>query len=333
MVTLIYGCEPYAYNIYYTTSLTIKKASDRERYLLFYLLSGILSQQGIQFKKEELKKIEFQPYRARRILNEHKHPDCFYARRQRGGSEVIIGIDLGGVKGRERTAWALLTTSGGEWPLLETVEYIPPEGDEHLIELLMEREGKIRVLAIDAPLTYPVCVRCRLERCPGLEACEEPAVQQTLALGGVPYNQRLTDLYVQHRTNKRPIPTMHLGMVTARAVYLLGRLRAEGFPMERVIEVYPGGALHTMREELGLSRDDIKGYKRSALKRLRLIEVLEPHLNFGGHGAACVERDDFLDAVLAAYIGYLYPDRVEGPPEGFPVEDGWIYLPSVPVWT
>jgi hypothetical protein len=34
-----------------------------------------------------------------------------------------------------------------------------------------------------------------------------------------------------------------------------------------------------------------------------------------------------LDAVIAAYTGWLGPDRLEQPPESFNLASGWIWFP------
>ena len=42
----------------------------------------------------------------------------------------------------------------------------------------------------------------------------------------------------------------------------------------------------------------------------------------------CSNNDDVFDALIAAYTGWLYPDRVEAPPESFNVASGWIWVPK-----
>jgi hypothetical protein len=40
--------------------------------------------------------------------------------------------------------------------------------------------------------------------------------------------------------------------------------------------------------------------------------------------------DHVFDAVVAAYTGWLFPDGLEPPPDGFNVAAGWIWFPKTP---
>jgi len=120
---------------------------------------------------------------------------------------------------------------------------------------------------------------------------------------------------------------MQLGMLAARAVYLRGRLAASGFPLERLIEVYPAGALYILADRLGLTPQTLRRYKRDAAARAVLAEALTLRLDFAEHRFICLSDNHALDAVISAYVGWLYPDHVELPKPEVPPEDGWIYLP------
>jgi predicted nuclease with RNAse H fold len=90
--------------------------------------------------------------------------------------QTFLGVDLGGGKGKN-TALARLELSGDA---LEVVEVGTTHGgrvwyDETLLEYLGECSAGA-VLAIDAPLTLPACVRCREPVCPGMVACHDPAI-------------------------------------------------------------------------------------------------------------------------------------------------------------
>lgn len=103
----------------------------------------------------------------------------------------FIGIDLGGARGKT-TAIARLsavTAAGQEAPVMVEVEDVStrcagaePWHDEALFEYLGSL-GRDTVIAINAPLTVPACVRCREPVCPGKEACVDPAVEWLRSAG------------------------------------------------------------------------------------------------------------------------------------------------------
>src|SRR5690606_11774213 len=105
---------------------------------------------------------------------------------------TFIGIDLGGARGKT-TAVARLTVApegspgpghsgpGGDAGVALVEEVSTRRGsrapwcDRELVAYLAELPEGV-VVAIDAPLTLPACVRCVEPVCPGQEACEVPAV-------------------------------------------------------------------------------------------------------------------------------------------------------------
>ena len=93
---------------------------------------------------------------------------------------TFIGIDLGGARGKT-TAVARLTRDHGD--SLASVEEVStrhdgsePWSDATLIDYLAQFDGHTTVIAIDAPLTIPACLRCQESVCPGKERCVDPAV-------------------------------------------------------------------------------------------------------------------------------------------------------------
>lgn len=46
-----------------------------------------------------------------------------------------------------------------------------------------------------------------------------------------------------------------------------------------------------------------------------------------GVEAMASTNDHVMDAVLAAYVAWLGPERLDQPPEGFNLASGWIWLP------
>ncbi len=94
---------------------------------------------------------------------------------------TYVGIDLGGARGKS-TALARLARSGDGVVALE-VSTRDPSGatwqDGPLHDYLAALPAG-SAIAVGAPLTAPACVRCRVEVCPGVNACVDPAVPKTL---------------------------------------------------------------------------------------------------------------------------------------------------------
>jgi len=181
----------------------------------------------------------------------------------------FIGISLGG--GRGKTTAVARLEPGREPGSLVLAEARARRGhrgggdvsverdtiafrDEVLVSYLDEWVDERTVVAIDAPLTLPPCVRCQLA-CPGVEACSVPAVawmrrhspNLVLRKGRsdpgkprvTPYTQRATELLLE-RVHLQPREALGQGMGprAARAAFLrrrLSRLRLN----ENLIEVHP----------------------------------------------------------------------------------------------
>lgn len=268
----------------------------------------------------------------------------------------FIGVDLGGGRGKT-TAIARLRI-GANGP--EVVE-IATRGeksawtDDTLIARL-EYPSPDTALAIDAPLTSPACGRCERPVCPGMEACEEPAVAWLRTTGrqlvqavaaetanGVtrnftqpqarlaPYAHRATDVVMTYERGLLPLAQLGAtnGAIAARAGQLRRRLRAVGYRMhENLIEVSPAAtvaALCGARAGRGYKRDaDAWRTKAGILDTLQL--TFAPQSRFAREDA--LRNDHCFDAMLAAYTAYLWA-RDEWPaPTGVFADDGWVYAPA-----
>jgi len=99
---------------------------------------------------------------------------------------TYIGIDLGGARGKT-TAVARLTAEfeAGSCALSPEVQEVRTRFSEsqpwcdsalmdYLTKLTQQDEGL--VIAVNAPLTVPACLRCQLTACPGQTECVDPAV-------------------------------------------------------------------------------------------------------------------------------------------------------------
>ena len=114
---------------------------------------------------------------------------------------TFVGIDLGGSRGKT-TALARLSVplerAGAADPAshgalglaavhVDEVTTRHPGGEPWVDDLVIDHLARLRehvagrpggrlVVALDAPLTQPACVRCVVPACPGVEACVDPAV-------------------------------------------------------------------------------------------------------------------------------------------------------------
>jgi len=95
---------------------------------------------------------------------------------------TFVGIDLGGSRGKS-TAVARLRgdpqsseAGGAVWVDEVSTRHRggQPWCDGALVDYLAAL-GEGVVVAIDAPLTVPACLRCEVPSCPGYQACEVPA--------------------------------------------------------------------------------------------------------------------------------------------------------------
>ena len=252
----------------------------------------------------------------------------------------FIGVDLGGGKGKNTTAVARLEL--GEDEVLRVVEYNTgkdaPWYDDQLIPYL--RAHADAVIAIDAPLTMPVCVRCIEPTCPTQEVCEVPQVtwfrarrNGTHVAGAkpkyTPYTQRASEvlLHEQHEILPRETLGQGMGPLAARGAYLTQALRDTHPLNEKLIEVYPKA---TIAKLFGI--EAAKLYKRSGHGQQKRLDIFRrlPDLTFdrGAWKEHGVQNDHKFDAVICAYTAYLFArGDCEAPPDDTVRADGWIWFP------
>ncbi len=234
---------------------------------------------------------------------------------------IFIGIDLGGPRGKT-TAVARLETRGAPAPVLvEDVDLRAPGGepwhDDALIEYL-ESVGQGAVIAFDAPLTAPACIRCQIPRCPGTERCDVPAVVWLRTKGAelraqaemadrdriaaipssqsyssaadpaagqarrlAPYTHRCTEV-LHHYTRglvRREALSRGPGPVSARAIHLRRVLAGKGYDLNvNMLEVSPRSTVQALFGERRA-----RGYKRDAdpwVTRAAILESLADDLVF-----------------------------------------------------
>lgn len=283
---------------------------------------------------------------------------------------TFVGVDLGGAKGKS-TAIARLSRTDGE-PGVATVEEVrtrfrgaEPWGDDALVDYVTSLGDGV-VVAIDAPLTVPACVRCVLPACPGYQACTDPATVWLRTVGAelraeaaaadrdriaavpagavsaapsasapramAPYTHRCTEVLLHY--GRDLVPRENLSQATspiaARAAHLRRVLAGRGFALhENLLEVSPRGTVHAL---FGPRR--ARGYKRDAdpwQTRAAIVEQLGDRLRFAGSSRLAREEvlrnDDCFDALLAGYTAFLWAAEGWTMPDGPFADDGWIFLP------
>ncbi len=266
----------------------------------------------------------------------------------------FIGVDLGGGRGKTTAVAELRATPDG----VEVLEVASrankqPWTDETLIQRLSEATDA--AIAIDAPLTRPACGRCERPVCPGMEACEEPAVvwlrtegralvrkvaeavsgdrmrtiKQVAQVQLAPYAHRATEVDVVYRRGLLPIQTLGSSnhAIAARAGYVRRRLRGAGFILHRnLIEVSPAATIAAL-----CGTRASRGYKRDAdpwRTRAMILERLGD-LSFAPRSRMAredvLQNDHCFDALISAYTAYRWAhDRWPSPTDD---EDGHIVVP------
>jgi len=252
---------------------------------------------------------------------------------------TVLGIDLGGASSLT-TGYAVL--AGGGTPRIEASGILaagagPKDAEDNLLALV--DEWKPAVIAVDAPLTLPPCMTCpSFCRGPGAD-CELRAAHDVWAAGGNPVSQRLTEIALRNTLGgiKAPLHTMQMGILTGRAVAFSRRMAARTLvprvhTPQQVLEVYPRATLHRLGEVEPALRTQAKGEPEDVfVGRVLdafgpLVDGVDEHriaLSGAGHHV--------LDALLAAYTGWLSPEGLEPPPESFNSAAGWIWFPRVPL--
>jgi predicted RNase H-like nuclease len=255
---------------------------------------------------------------------------------------TFIGVDLGGGKGKN-TALARLELVDGREPFIEVRDYgtgkDAPWYDDRLIEYL--RAQPEALVAIDAPLTLPSCVRCQLPKCVGLDVCDVPVIswfrerENGARVAGkkpkyTPYTQRGSEVILHEEHHILPRETLGQGMgpLTARAAYLTRALAATHRLNDNLIEVYPKATIAQLFGARIAGR-----YKRSAESPATRLDILNTlhDVRFapGAWREDGLANDHKFDAIICAYTAYLWTRGacVQAPhPAVF--EEGWIWFPT-----
>lgn len=258
----------------------------------------------------------------------------------------FIGIDLGGGRGKN-TAVSVLQAAGDKAKVVLAGQKSPqgiPWYDEILTEFLknLVSDG---VVAMDAALTMPACLRCNLSCCPGVPRCQDPAVLwlvKNAPLNGrrtrgkprtTPYTQRVSEALILDSYKIAPREALggSLGSLTARAIHLRRRWKGEWELNRNLIEVYPKATLCGL---FGAAKSESYRKKASSWEaRAALLESLSKWLDFEVWREPALANVHVFEAVVSALSGYLWAVQDWQIPKGLSLiaeTDGWIWAP-VPV--
>ncbi|EDM78925.1 hypothetical protein PPSIR1_03613 [Plesiocystis pacifica SIR-1] len=223
------------------------------------------------------------------------------------------------------------------------------------------------VVAFDAPLTLPACVRCTLA-CPGVANCEVPVVRwmsrnaQRLQVrrgrtdpgkpSVTPYTQRATELLLERATlQPREALGQGMGPLAARAAYLRRSLSPQLRLHENLIEVHPRATLIRLFGARREQRSRLGAVDQTFAIRREMLAELVAELAFDRVWPDLVVRNiHVFHAVIAAFSAYFWAregwrgpeDLLLGNADGplaevidefgdLWLQDGWIWTPPVRV--
>lgn len=272
----------------------------------------------------------------------------------------FVGVDLGGGRGKTTVlAEIVATPAGAAVTEVATRSGTAPWTDETLARRLAEPSPDT-VIAINAPLVAPACSRCPRPVCPGMEACEEPAVgwlrttgralvrevaAESVGASGVrittsaqvrlaPYIHRATDVVMTYERGLLPLASLGAtnGTIAARAGQLRRRLTGAGYELNRnLLEVSPAATVAAL---CGTRAG--RGYKRDADPwRTRALVLESLALTFSPRSRMAREdvlrSDHCFDAVIAAFTAFLWARDGWQLPGGDAasvfVDDGFVWAP------
>jgi hypothetical protein len=237
--------------------------------------------------------------------------------------------------------------------------------DDVLVDYLERWVDEHTVVAVDAPLTLPPCIRCSLP-CPGVSECTVPVVQwmsrwapQLRRRGQsdrakpsvTPYTQRATEvLWAAMGVRPREALGQGTGPLAARAAYLRRILSPRLRLHENLLEVHPKATLIRLVGS-AMERRTRHGDAESVWNaRKKVLSGLSEGIAFDYVWPELVVRNTHVFyAVVCAYTGFLWSRRRwRGPaqlrkPDTEPeqdvvreaandlsdlwIEDGWIFAP------
>jgi hypothetical protein len=215
--------------------------------------------------------------------------------------------------------------------------------DEALFNVLKPLQKGTELGAIDVPLKWPKCLRCRLI-CPGAERCREPELlwlkkhyrrrnnKRRPRKWLTPYTERCVEFYIANELEEPFHPPQAMGAnmapLTARAHYLMRRLSLRMVEFNPQVSLWRiGQSLQVQKSYLRQHRHSVRGEEaRSAI----IHRLVERDIAFFYEQDIRLMRSQHwaFDAFIGALTAMLkYKRKVEPRPEGFPRSAAWVELP------
>lgn len=221
--------------------------------------------------------------------------------------------------------------------------YMDKELCEHILKLT---DAVNSCVYTNAPLTLPPCMRCVLEKCPGIVLCQDQSTVFMLQnfeklkkkrknlKQFIPYTQRPEEVMLRILAPELVPPHEAMGgslaPITSRAAFLKKRLTGLEF-----FEAYPKGSIARLLETLQLPSHYSSSYNDIKLgKRIRgyFIDRLESQTDifiYDNDKEQLISSPILFEAMVLALIGVLdFKGQTERPVPDYPKEQSFIRIPK-----
>jgi len=214
--------------------------------------------------------------------------------------------------------------------------------DRKIHDFISERSASIESVVIDAPLSFPKCLRCDLP-CPGFETCNEPEIKWMRAIDlqkdkkkpkrhFTPYTQRAVEMFLSKNMDEKfdiqDAMGANLAPLTSRAYFISRRLEVPVHETMTKLSVWKMG-LH-----FKINRSLLKKWWNSVggeeARKIILTNLAEKANIFFYQQDLKLMTENLhaFEAMICAYVGLLkHQGRVEPSPKDFPPEEGWVEIP------
>ncbi len=213
-----------------------------------------------------------------------------------------------------------------------------------LYQLVTSTYKAIENVAINAPLSFPLCMTCELD-CPGFESCKEDHItwmwknyrkirsKKKNHRLFTPYTQRAVEMYLgsEFETPFHPDDAFgsNLAPISSRAQFLQNRLE------EPLLEVNTKMSVWSLGTKYRVAKSHIKNFAHAihgADSRRGFVSQLEERKSLFLYKQDVEKLADNLyafEALINGLTGYLFFIGECLPrPKGFPTDEAWIALPD-----
>lgn len=267
------------------------------------------------------------------------------------GGLKFVGLSLSGGKA-DKACLAVLDYYGEQDRLfvsaviekIKTEEFI--SADLKIHEILLQHSKSTQLIAVDAPLSLPTCLTCKLQ-CPGFETCQVSQIRWMRDLQNqrnqskhrprkmmTPYTQRCAELWLTQDEDEnleiQDALGANLAPLTARAHFIRRRLGL------KMIEVHPKTSVWRLGQIWKVNKSQLRVYRNSvggeeARKVILQILIEKTKLFVYQQDLRLFQENPHaFDALISAYTALLtHLERTEKPPRGWPSGEAWIEYPKL----